>query len=92
MGWAKYHEDNVSRFWRDAKTEIRTESAGRPAGSPKQIPIDKKNEPGSQRAGTAKGQSVAVAKGAVWRPPKPAGKCRAQCPSQTSQGRATCPS
>ena len=63
MGWAKYHEDNVSRYWRDAKTEIRIESAGRPAGPPKQTPIDKKNEPGSQRAGAAKRQSVAVAKG-----------------------------
>ena len=23
MGWAKYHEDNVSRFWRDANTQVR---------------------------------------------------------------------
>ena len=23
MGWAKYHEDNISRFWRDADTRIR---------------------------------------------------------------------
>ena len=23
MGWAKYHEDNVSRFWRDANTQLR---------------------------------------------------------------------
>ncbi len=25
MGWAKYHEDNVSRYWRDAKTQVRME-------------------------------------------------------------------
>lgn len=23
MGWAKYHEDNVSRFWRDIKTQVK---------------------------------------------------------------------
>ena len=23
MGWAKYQEDNVSRYWRDAKTQVR---------------------------------------------------------------------
>lgn len=23
MGWAKYHEDNISRYWRDAKTKVR---------------------------------------------------------------------
>jgi uncharacterized protein YegL len=25
MGWAKYHEDNVSRYWRDAQTQVRME-------------------------------------------------------------------
>jgi uncharacterized protein YegL len=25
MGWAKYHEDNISRHWRDAKTKVRME-------------------------------------------------------------------
>lgn len=25
MGWAKYHEDNVSRYWRDATTKMRME-------------------------------------------------------------------
>lgn len=25
MGWAKYHEDNVSRYWRDAKAQVRME-------------------------------------------------------------------
>jgi uncharacterized protein YegL len=25
MGWAKYHEDNISRYWRDAKTKVRME-------------------------------------------------------------------
>ena len=23
MGWAKYQEDDVSRYWRDAKTQVR---------------------------------------------------------------------
>lgn len=23
MGWAKYHEDNISRYWRDAKSQVR---------------------------------------------------------------------
>ncbi len=29
MGWAKYQEDNVSRFWRDAKSEVRMDRAQR---------------------------------------------------------------
>lgn len=34
MGWAKYHEDNVSRFWRDANTQLRMGRGAqdRPAG------------------------------------------------------------
>ncbi len=31
MGWAKYQEDNVSRYWRDAKSEVRMDRTQRKA-------------------------------------------------------------
>jgi len=32
MGWAKYHEDNVSRYWRDAKRQVRMEGMDKELG------------------------------------------------------------
>ena len=63
MGWAKYHEDNVSRYWQDAKAEIRMESAESPARQSKQTSVDYKRIPGSRRADASTGQSVAIGKG-----------------------------